>query len=72
MKKLYRLEEGKKVAGICNGIADMYNFDVTLVRLAFVFATVITQFIPGIVTYLIGWYLIPLKGDVEKGDVGHL
>ena len=69
MKKLYRLEEGKKIAGICNGIADMYNFDVTLVRLAFVFVTVITQFVPGIVTYLIGWYLIPEKSEVVKTDV---
>lgn len=64
MKKLYRLTQGKKAAGICNGIADMYHFDVTIVRLAFVFATVVTQFIPGMVTYLIGWYLIPLKEDV--------
>ena len=64
MKKLYRLEQGKKAAGICSGIADMYNFDVTLVRLAFVFVTVITQFVPGIITYLIGWYLIPEKKDV--------
>jgi phage shock protein PspC (stress-responsive transcriptional regulator) len=67
MKKLYRLEEGKKAAGICNGIADMFNFDVTLVRLVFIFATVFTQFIPGIITYLIGWYIIPLKDDIDKG-----
>ena len=70
MKKLYRLENGKKAAGICNGIADMFNFDVTLVRLAFVFVTVLTQFVPGIVTYLIGWYLIPEKRDVvSEGEV---
>jgi phage shock protein PspC (stress-responsive transcriptional regulator) len=70
MKKLYRLESGKKAAGICNGIADMFHFDVTLVRLAFVFATVITQFVPGIITYLVGWYLIPEKKDVVfEGDV---
>ncbi len=68
MKKIYRLEEGKKAAGICNGIADAYGFDVTLVRLAFIFVTVLTQFVPGIVTYLVGWYLIPLKEEIGVDD----
>ncbi len=70
MKKLYRLSRGKKAAGICSGIADMYNLDVTLVRLAFVFVTVITQFIPGIITYLVGWYLIPEKEEVIRTEGG--
>ncbi len=64
MKKFYRLSTGKKIAGICSGIADMYNLDVTLVRLAFVFVTVLTQFIPGIITYLVAWYLLPEKDEV--------
>lgn len=65
MKKLYRVSDGKKAAGICNGIADSYHVDVTLVRLGFVFATVLTQFIPGIITYLVGWYLISEKKEVD-------
>ncbi len=69
MKKLYRLNENKKAAGICSGIADIYNFDVTIVRLAFVFVTVLTQFVPGIVTYLIGWYLIPEKEEITEVNV---
>ena len=64
MKKLYRVDEGKKIAGICAGIAEIYNFDVTLVRLAFVFATILTGIWPGIVTYLVAWYLIPLKVEI--------
>ncbi|NLG15784.1 MAG: PspC domain-containing protein [Fibrobacter sp.] len=59
MKKLYRLREGKKIAGICAGLADSYNFDVTLVRLVFVFVTILTAVWPGVLTYLAGWYLIP-------------
>lgn len=59
--KLYRVTEEKKIAGICAGIAEIYHFDVTLVRLATVFATALTGFWPGIVTYLIAWYLIPEK-----------
>ncbi|MDG5816854.1 PspC domain-containing protein [Chitinispirillales bacterium ANBcel5] len=61
--KIYRLSEGKKIAGICAGIADSYNLDVTLVRLAAIFLTVITGVWPGVITYLAGWYLIP---ELEK------
>ncbi|NLE01485.1 MAG: PspC domain-containing protein [Fibrobacter sp.] len=59
--KLYRLEKEKKIAGICAGIAEEFKFDVTIVRLVFIFLTVFTGFWPGIITYLVGWYLIPLK-----------
>ncbi|MBN1756876.1 MAG: PspC domain-containing protein [Chitinispirillaceae bacterium] len=68
MKKLYRLAEGKKAAGICSGIADAYHIDVMLVRLAFVFVTVLTSLWPGIVTYLAGWYLLPEKTDEDADD----
>jgi phage shock protein C len=63
--KLYRVNEGKKIAGICAGIAEIYNLDVTLVRLAVVFATALTAFWPGIVTYLVAWYLIPEKTSTK-------
>ena len=66
--KLYRLNEGKKIAGICAGIADLYNLDVTLVRLIFIFATVLTGIWPGVITYLAGWYLIPEK-SISDSDM---
>ncbi|MFP4162835.1 MAG: PspC domain-containing protein [Chitinispirillaceae bacterium] len=56
---IYRLSEGKVIAGICAGIADKYKIDVTLVRLAVVFLTIFTGFWPGVITYLVGWFLIP-------------
>ncbi|HON10324.1 MAG: PspC domain-containing protein [Fibrobacter sp.] len=68
MKKLYRLKEGRKIAGICAGLADSYNWDVTIVRLAFVFATILTAVWPGVVTYLVGWYLIPEREHPESPE----
>jgi phage shock protein PspC (stress-responsive transcriptional regulator) len=68
MQKIYRLEKGKKIAGICTGVAEIFNIDVTIVRLAFVFLTALTMIWPGIVTYLVGWYLIPVK-DAGEGNV---
>ena len=66
MKKLYRLEKNKLIAGVCAGIAEIYNIDVTIVRLAAVFLTVLTAWAPGIVTYLVAWYLLPEKHELSK------
>jgi phage shock protein C len=65
MQKIYRIEEEKKIAGICAGVAHQLKVDVTLVRLVFIFITVVTMVWPGIITYLAGWYLIPAKSPHE-------
>jgi phage shock protein C len=35
-RKLYRSRVSRKLSGVCGGIAEFFNIDVTLVRLAFV------------------------------------
>ncbi len=35
-KRLYKIREGKMIAGVCNGLAAYFNIDVVLVRLIFV------------------------------------
>lgn len=60
------MEKGKKIAGICAGVADSFKMDVTLVRLIFIFATVLTGIWPGVVTYLAAWYLLPEKEKFEE------
>lgn len=65
MKQIYRIESEKKIAGICAGLSRMFNIDVTIVRLLVIFATILTAVWPGIITYLAGWYLIPVKEPEE-------
>jgi phage shock protein C len=67
MKRIYRDTDHKMIAGICAGIGEMTNVDPTLVRLALVFGTAITGFAPGIIAYVVGWFIIPLKEDVAEG-----
>jgi phage shock protein C len=66
MKRIYRDTDKKMIAGICAGIGEMLNFDPTLVRLALVFGTVFTGFVPGIVAYIVGWFIIPVKADITE------
>lgn len=58
-KKLYRIEEGKILCGVCGGIAEYFNLDPTLVRLAFVlFAGVGGS---ALLVYIVGAVIMPCK-----------
>jgi len=59
MKRIYRSEEDKKIAGILGGLGEMFEIDPTLLRLAFVFIGLATGIIPISVAYLAGWIIIP-------------
>ena len=61
MKKLYLSNSDKKIAGVCGGIAETYNIDSTLIRLAWVFIGLATAIIPALVTYIVAWIIIPQK-----------
>jgi phage shock protein C len=65
-QEIYRCEEGKKIAGICAGIANRYSLDVTVVRLVLIFLAVVTTVWPVVITYAAGWYLIPVKRADEQ------
>jgi phage shock protein C len=71
MKKIYRLSDEKMVAGICGGLGDMFNIDPTIVRLGAVFLDVLTGIVPLVVTYIIGWVIIPemTRAEVEAMKV---
>ena len=60
MKKLYRSQKDKMIAGICGGLGEMFEFDSTLIRLALVFIGLATGVLPIIVAYIVGWIIIPI------------
>ncbi|OFV95745.1 MAG: PspC domain-containing protein [Acidobacteria bacterium RIFCSPLOWO2_12_FULL_54_10] len=64
MKRLYRSQTDKKIAGIFGGIAELYNIDPSLLRLTFVFLGLATGIIPLLISYFVGWIIIP-KGPAS-------
>ena len=58
MKKVYRSKENRMVCGVCGGIAEYFNIDPTLVRLAWVIFTC-ASFGAGILAYIISSIVIP-------------
>ena len=63
-KKLYRIEADKKVAGVCTGLADYFDVDVTLVRIAFAVATLAGG--PGVLIYAVLWWIMPEESELHK------
>ena len=57
MKKLYRSETDKKIAGVCGGIAEYLNVDSTIVRLIWVLAVLFAG--TGVLAYIICALIIP-------------
>lgn len=61
-KRLYKIEQGKKLDGVCGGIAEYFDIDSTLVRLAWILFTACGG--SGIIAYIIAAIIIPKKSDV--------
>lgn len=56
-KRLYRSSTNYMLAGVCGGIAEYFNVDPTLVRLAWVLFSVVGG--SGILAYIIASIIIP-------------
>jgi len=62
-KRLYKIEKGKKIDGVCGGIAEYFDVDPTLVRLLWIlFACSLGG---GIIAYIIAALVMPRKSEVE-------
>ncbi len=61
-KKLYKIEQGKKIDGVCGGIAEYFDIDPTLVRLIWIVFSCWGG--SGIVAYIIAAIVMPKKSDV--------
>jgi len=61
-REWYRSRDGKKIAGICAGLAQEFGIAATPVRLAFVLLTLIAGG-AGLVLYVILWMVMPYREE---------
>ncbi len=57
MKKLYKSNQNKVIAGVCGGIAEYFNIDPTIIRLAWVLFCLVGG--SGVLGYIICALVIP-------------
>ena len=62
-KKIYRSESDRKIAGVCGGIAEYFDIDSTIVRLALLF--LILAWGTGLLFYLAAALIMPNESQVE-------
>lgn len=61
MKKLYKSRTDKKIAGVCGGIAEYFQVDPTIIRLAWVIFSLMGG--SGILCYFIAMLIMPEKPE---------
>ena len=59
MGKLVKSTYDRKIAGVCGGIAEYFDLDPTVVRVAYVLLSVISAAFPGIIVYIILAIVMP-------------
>jgi phage shock protein PspC (stress-responsive transcriptional regulator) len=59
MTRWYRNSKQGKLGGVCAGLSEMWNIDVTLIRFAW-FMMIWTPF-PSVTAYFIAWFIVPDK-----------
>lgn len=60
-KRLYRSANDRVIAGICGGLAKLFRMDPTVLRLIMIVIALISGFVPMLIAYLVGWFIIPEK-----------
>lgn len=66
MRKLRRKRSGKMLGGVCAGLAEYFQTDVSLVRLLMVLLALLDGV--GILFYLIAWLVIPEEEGAVKPE----
>lgn len=66
-RRLNRNEPNKIIGGVCAGISDYFNIDVTVVRLLFV--VLFLSFGFGLIPYIVLWIVVPSSTQGQIGAV---
>lgn len=62
MKKMCRLAQERKIAGICSGLGQYFQLDPVLFRVSFIFLLFTGL---GGLLYIVMWMVLPLKDDLS-------
>jgi len=58
-KRKFQRSKDQLLKGVCGGIAEWYRLDPKFVRLFYLLTAAASAVIPGVVIYLILWWVMP-------------
>lgn len=62
-KKLYLSDTDKKIGGVCAGLADYFNVDVTIIRIIWLVA--LLCYGTGLLLYIVLWIAVPRQNNLH-------
>ena len=65
VKRIYKVENDRKIFGVCGGIAEYLNMDPTIVRVVWAIFTLLICG-TGVLIYIICAFAFPNKSEVEN------
>jgi phage shock protein C len=71
VKRLYKSDKDKQLAGVLSGIAEYAGFDAAMVRVLYFLVTVFSGFFPGIIAYVGLAIIMPNKSEVTDAKEEH-
>lgn len=63
-KRIYKVEDDKKVFGVCGGVAEYLDIDPVIIRV--VWGIAILAYGTGLIAYLVCAFVFPKKSEVIK------
>ncbi|HEY1253019.1 MAG TPA: PspC domain-containing protein [Thermoanaerobaculia bacterium] len=62
-RRLTRSRRHKMIAGVCGGLAEYFDLDPTVVRVAYVLLSIASVAFPGILAYIVLMFVMPPPDD---------
>ncbi len=61
--KLLRRSKDRMIAGVCGGIAERFDWSPAIVRIIYVIVSFFSIAFPGILVYIVLWFIMPKTND---------
>ena len=59
-RRLARSNTDRRIAGVCGGLAEHFDVDPTIVRVAWVIMSIVAGAVVfGVIAYLVAWFILP-------------
>ena len=64
--EIIRTLSNSQIAGVCGALAEYFDFNVKIVRIAYLVLTLISALFPGVLIYLLLMLIIPRKEGEKR------
>lgn len=63
-RRLYKIDQGKMIDGVCGGIAVYFGIDVTIIRIVWALITCFSAAVGGIIAYVVCAIIMPRETQI--------